>query len=365
MKKELFILPNQFNELEIIRKLLLKKNHDKFSVVYIPTFNCNLRCDYCYQQNINYINNKKISYHEVVKWVSDNLPVNVKEVNIQFYGGEPLLEKKLIFDFLKELSIKIGKEKITICLCTNGYFLTKEFLLELDKRCHIDEIQLTVHDFDKDLKKYHEVILKNINEIVLEDRWKLNLKFDINRDNCEKIKGFLFKLNRKTGYSITIAPILKCGNKLDESIYDKENIATILDIQKKLRDLGYRVNKRISYICHLLINPDAFVIDPQGYIYKCDSMAGIKEFSIGSIPEYKVNSESINLKETFLSDLCNQPEECFQCEVMPMCMGNCRFRNKFKVREADICYKEIIRNQLLEEIGNKNNIITISEKKVK
>jgi uncharacterized protein len=354
LKKDFFILPDSFNELEIIRQILSKKIHDKFSVVYIPTFKCNLKCDYCYQQYNNYHNENSISYYDVVKWIANNISINTKEVNIQFYGGEPLLEKELIFNFLDKLGVEIGKEKLCICMCTNGFYLTKEFLFTLERKCRISEIQLTVHDFDKNPNNYHMTVIKNIREIILENKWILTLKFDINCENGNKILDFLLLLNIKVGYSITIAPILDCGSHSAIKLCEEDNMAIILDIQRQLIDMDYKVNKRNSYICHLLINPDAFVIDPQGYIYKCDSMAGTKEFAIGSIREYKVNSSLINLKETYLLDLWNQPDECFECDVMPMCMGNCRYRNKFNSRNAKVCYREMIKSQLLEEIEKKD-----------
>lgn len=79
------------------------------------TRKCNLNCTYCYLGNKN---TKTISYKNLDKALELLSP----ETKVMFYGGEPLIEFKLIKYFVE----KAGKRKYTIM--TNGTIMNDEIL---------------------------------------------------------------------------------------------------------------------------------------------------------------------------------------------------------------------------------------------
>ncbi|MDP3732139.1 MAG: SPASM domain-containing protein, partial [Candidatus Omnitrophota bacterium] len=71
--------------------------------------------------------------------------------------------------------------------------------------------------------------------------------------------------------------------------------------------------------CPLTMQDAGVTIDPQGLIYKCNSLLGYPEFSVGD-----VRNEDFNQKrEEFLNiDAWNKcPPDC---PYVPMCQGGCR-----------------------------------------
>ena len=72
----------------------------RFSPSLCVTHNCNLNCVYCYQKHDV---NSKMDFStakNVIDWIFDNVPPDMSDVEINFIGGEPLLEFQLIKDIV-------------------------------------------------------------------------------------------------------------------------------------------------------------------------------------------------------------------------------------------------------------------------
>ncbi|MBQ6995084.1 MAG: radical SAM protein [Lachnospiraceae bacterium] len=97
------------------------------------TQNCNLRCSYCAYSNEN---NKTQRNHtskkmdiEIAKKAIDFMvchSCDSKNVAIGFYGGEPLLEFKLVKDIIEYAEKQFLGKPISFTITTNGTLLTNE-----------------------------------------------------------------------------------------------------------------------------------------------------------------------------------------------------------------------------------------------
>ncbi|MDE6252623.1 MAG: Cys-rich peptide radical SAM maturase CcpM [Lachnospiraceae bacterium] len=104
------------------------------------TQNCNLRCKYCVYSG-SYINrvhtNKRMSF-EIAKEAVDfyyEHSKNTDIASISFYGGEPLLEFKLIKDVVEYCEEKFSGKQLNFNMTTNATLLTTEMMhfLQLHK----------------------------------------------------------------------------------------------------------------------------------------------------------------------------------------------------------------------------------------
>lgn len=105
------------------------------SITLQVTQKCNFRCKYCiYSEEINKSqrshSNNSMSLDTAMKSIDflSNHSIDLKEVGIGFYGGEPLLEFELIkkiVAYAKE--VFIGKQ-ILFSMTTNGSLLNKEII---------------------------------------------------------------------------------------------------------------------------------------------------------------------------------------------------------------------------------------------
>ncbi len=97
--------------------------------IFYLTNSCNLKCKYCYEKNKI---NKVIDFNVIEKLLKER--VNPKEKKIQqylFFGGEPLLEKQLIYDTVtlgNNNLTKKSKHQFIYSLTTNGTLIDDEFI---------------------------------------------------------------------------------------------------------------------------------------------------------------------------------------------------------------------------------------------
>lgn len=122
-----------------------------------------------------------------------------------------------------------------------------------------------------------------------------------------------------------------CRSVSDTCYMTKEYADIVLKLQKNLNDRGFKVlgypyypGIKMNYCCadHLT----SFVVDPEGYMYKCWNEVGSKEFAVGNIITSKVNNptdEMISMRNEYMTWSPFEHEECVNCEMLPMCMGGC------------------------------------------
>lgn len=96
------------------------------------TNKCNLRCSYCFQQHTDDHEARftQESMRQVWDWLRDLNPKRGKK--IQFFGGEPMLHRDFILEFLRrnreEFEAQDGH--ITTTIVTNGLLFDEDFLRE-------------------------------------------------------------------------------------------------------------------------------------------------------------------------------------------------------------------------------------------
>lgn len=158
----------------------LIQNHFKYfdekTIIYtiMPTENCNFRCTYCYEDFPNYSLESKqydIIYHDILEKISTNEILNV---NLSWFGGEPLLETKMVIEFTKKVK-ELCEEfnaGFSSTITTNGYVLTLPIAKKLiDAGISTFSITLDGYEHDKmrvlkNGKGTFDKIYKNICDIL-------------------------------------------------------------------------------------------------------------------------------------------------------------------------------------------------------
>lgn len=119
------------------------------------TQNCNFRCEYCvysgsYHNRVH--NNKRMDWN-TAKAALDFLyqhSKNSAEINISFYGGEPLLEMELIKKCVDYVRTVFERKNLSFNLTTNASLLTDDMIRYMEKEGFLLTISLDgpqeVHD---------------------------------------------------------------------------------------------------------------------------------------------------------------------------------------------------------------------------
>ena len=163
--------------------IALKVRHNSFNhqanfnqLVLEVTQNCNFRCRYCPESGNYYIHKRKHSKLNMTKDTAFRsiyfFLTNTKYSNpsISFYGGEPLLRKKLIKDCMNYA--RQINPYVQFRIQTNGYLLNKDFFHDIKKYNVRVGLSLDgpkfIHDENRILKSgkgTFEKILANLKQI--------------------------------------------------------------------------------------------------------------------------------------------------------------------------------------------------------
>ncbi len=150
------------------------------------TENCNLKCDYCYENHNGKVMDSQVM-NRVIGFCCDNALQN--EFRFWLFGGEPLLVENRIFEFIPK-AIKTAKKKNIIPkfnVLTNGSIFSKSFAeFWSSHRCVALQVSLDGieeshdrHRKTKDGKPTFLKIVENIKEY-LKYRRDLHIRLNCN-----------------------------------------------------------------------------------------------------------------------------------------------------------------------------------------
>ncbi len=213
-KKGNFILPYDVNELAALRAghYQTRFGHQGFGLTVVPTFQCNFACKYCFENEAIHSSSRENGV--MSNTVCDNLislcRSRIREndqFQITWYGGEPLMAKKIISKLTKELK-KICKKKNTkygAAIITNGYFLNKDIRRFLSDNS-IGFVQVTI-DGDRDThnqrrplksgKGSYDTIISNIECFPADSPIHISIRVNIDKDNAESVAGLFADLKAR------------------------------------------------------------------------------------------------------------------------------------------------------------------------
>lgn len=356
-----FLIEDDEDELE---ELIIKNRLSRFSgkvlgLVIAPTLSCNLNCIYCFEEKKN-INMQVEIINKIEEFVRKKIcDERISEVNITWYGGEPLL----CYDTIREISERIQKMcveydiKYTASIITNGLLLNKEMAHEMKNKLGIQTAQITVdgtkevHESrrcSRDGKETFKALLKNIDECA--DIIDINLRINVDKENHDNIICLLDELVSSYKWldkvSINFARVK--GNRGVE--YTQEEFADVefefgnYLFSKGIRNLDdYEVCRSDSACASVGLN--YYVVDPEGYLYTCWNDIGIKELSIGSFDN--IDEYNSNYRKWLLQDYS---EECKQCVYLPLCQGGCPYEIIRKGKNSCCHHALNVRRYLMEKI---------------
>lgn len=340
-----YIVADDFNEFQYLQLINSMGRFEKktLSLTIAPTLECNFSCEYCFESHTKNIMSIEIQ-NEIYSWVKVAAQDKMN-VNITWYGGEPLLAKSIIYE-MSENMIKICKKNgvyYSAAMITNGYNLDNSTINELVK-ARITNIQVTldgpayIHNTRRYLKIQNEidtfkVIVENIKN-ACKHNIKVSIRMNIDKTNEQYIKAFLedIRANGLEGCKISLGQVRAytdiCSSILTNCLsiqdYSEKDIEFQTLLKKKmLNNLCDYPKTKTHYCCADSIS--SFVIDPIGDIYKCWNDIGDLHKKVGDV-KHKENLLNINRAHAdyiFWSPF--RYKKCQHCNILPICMGGCPY----------------------------------------
>ena len=283
--EEKILVENDFNEFSFIFNISKDFDEQSISLIIFPTENCNLRCIYCYET----FRNRELSkghYDLLLNTLINKVNhENKKNINISWFGGEPLLKFGDIVYFNKQV-MQAAEEKnayFSSSITTNGVLLDLDTLYLLCQN-GVYEYQITLDGFFHDGqcvfpdgKGSFDIIYKNI-ICMLESDLDFRLLLRVNIPDKEFDFSFydLFSnYAEDKRLHMLIRPVGKWGESdFNLPVFGRKSGKDAMKVHNKyLRNLGFSIfddgNKGLLSGSCYAAQKDSFVIRADGKIGKC------------------------------------------------------------------------------------------------
>lgn len=337
------IITDEENEFESVLKDVDEfRNSDSYLhlVIYV-TNACNSSCVYCPQEkNPLFFNDEDIE--RIIKYVSNEIN-GIKHLNVEWFGGEPLL----CFDTIKKLSRAFLAMCITHNVSYSAGMITNATLLSAEVFHKLTQYQVVNYQITIDgLEKIHNIqrplnngknsfkaIIENLCQIRDETK-KSNVKIAIRINvskliypNLNEFFEFLYDtFGSDDRFYILIRLTYDWGGSSITNF--EENLLPINTLEsayKLAKQKGLRLlDESMMYgtakmICGASVK-NYFGIDAGCKIYKCILFRN-KQSLIGEIDEHGNMIIFDKDKVLMWNNVNNRTERCYTCKSAPQCMG--------------------------------------------
>ena len=363
------VLDDAADELKILKFAYNSNKYNRMSLGFTiaPTLRCNFACTYCYEQSGENLIKRdgqnafmpENIQQELLKFIERSAKM-VKGVFITWYGGEPLLCKEIIFDLTQKIIAVTKENKIgySAAMITNGYLLTEDpDIVRKLKDSRIKTFQITldgpphVHNSRRMLKGDNGLTFNRILEgikLLTANKLEVSLRINVDRSNMNEVLKLLdiLEANNLKDISIRLGHVHAdtAGCKSTENLCATNEEFTVLNqnFHETLRQREFKSGQTSYYpsFAHACgaNRMNAFVVDPDGDMYKCWSEIGDKPARIGNIIDFGKRSNDERMQE--IRWLTWEPfdySDCLNCKVLPICMGGCGYRAMFVNKDRPDC----------------------------
>lgn len=314
----------------IMRYSKFREMNEYQRFVIAPTMNCNFKCTYCFEEK----KNKSTMTPELLENVAEFIlqkTCNAKEVDVIWYGGEPLCAKEQIITLTDRLLR--NSEKYSFVYITNGYEMDNDFVKYM-KEHNLKYVQITLdgdkHTHDKRRIKLNgegtfDKVSENIKKYA--DQIKIVMRVNIDKASGINIPCLLDWVETeglKNKVDVVLAPIIDISDQEYKTTYSPEEFATIeIEFYRETLRRGYQMfdlpETKFGF-CEAL-SKNNYLIDADGNFFMCWEELGIHEKTVGSIVQ-GIDSEN-ELYRFYTGTKDFGAEKCRTCNVLPLCLGGC------------------------------------------
>lgn len=344
LKREHIVNNSNVKEDDIAKRVYLQRAQCPLSdysnlnhYIVFTTNNCNARCPYCYENNGV---EKPIERGMTLKTAEKVVQYILKtkkdgKFDIEWFGGEPLLNQKIISYISKRIKDELGEasDNFSSRIITNGLLFNEDVLNKAVTEWNLKFVQITldgIEDKYNDIKRYKNVkfnpfkkIIKNIETILKKSDVILSIRINVSEDNIDSVEDTIrfllerfgeYKENKKLRIGLNVIYQLDSDDeKIDSPVIVKTN-----ELREKYGLKKLRQNTLIpSPITHCMGDGGhAVAISPKGDLNLCEHW--VEENIIGNVVDGITNQDVIkewNAKDGENIEFCLSEK----CPYLPIC----------------------------------------------
>lgn len=337
---------NVFFDTTAIKKNTEEKRVEEKSIGAISllvTQTCNLRCTYCYGEDGQYQDCGIMDCETALKSVDffvNESPLD--EITICFFGGEPLLNFKVIKEVVTHCR-RLEKEtnkRIRFSMTTNGTLITDEISKFIEENRIAVQISLDGDEETQNKNRFdarhvgsYDRVIKNTK--TLREKGLLGVRATLTPFNMN-VKEIYRHLDSLGFRKIIISPAFNMMSDGDYDTLAKKYIEWYLDLENELKKGNYdyvrkaklfrqeltKIDRAIVRTSSCGVGKNMVAIDIHGNIFPCQRFVALKDYSLGDI------DEGITKQKDFVR-MVNEVdnENCEECWIRNLCVSGCPFCN--------------------------------------
>ncbi|TPG60123.1 radical SAM/SPASM domain-containing protein [Ewingella americana] len=325
----------------------------------IVTNACNLSCTYCYEQHKKDYGKWDLNkLNKAYAFLKNNSQAAQKI--FQFFGGEPLIHKKLIMDFVRHNAPELEKDaqEIQFGMVTNGLLLDKEFMEEyFTHKFATMTISLDTIDVTKDHRQLKQEDIDHILSMVeLIPEYHRNekqvvIRCTISQETAPDFPRFADVLASHGVNNIIVHPLTMSNyqgqmqwpedmwNQLQRDMFDAGDRHPEMEIR-------FSEGVGVKGATNCLVGSGMIAMDASGDYAGCYFFTNIKEaahpYILGNIFDEKVYLNRYRTFQKKYADMLERPE-CKACDLKGFCYqcpaGNLDTGSKEIFRPDGMCKK--------------------------
>ena len=343
-------------------------NHPSMAIWFAISGICNFVCPYCY---LTYRKDGKTveanSIQRFIKFLNKYIiQNNIKEINIVYYGGEPLLAFDELLNLHNKLAeIKSQYENLQIheLIITNGSLLTDDKIDKLIEASKLNpiKIQITLDGTKEVMDKRRplakggssfDLVYNNFIKLVKKYPFDITLRSNVDYENLESVKQLLFKIKddlndlvKKVIFSphwIFETQEIFLKNEYYLSEISQKEAEELIKLEALAQELGFQVMPNYIHGPCTYVSKHGYAIDEYLRVYKCPAYLYTDKY-FGIIDE---EGDIKIVKPQYLIEAFGEIRKCYlSCPIGTLCYGGCRAMKH--------CPKERIMAYFNTEIGKK------------
>ncbi len=345
-----FVVSNDEDELQKVRNLINEVDHndEQYSLMILPTMNCNFKCWYCYETHIKGSKTSETNILRIQRHISNKFDTlkELKRFELSFFGGEPLLYYKDVILPIISYTFNKASQKgvyLHIHFTSNGFLIDDEMVKDLVKY-EVNSFQITLDGYGKDHNDVRYVsksrgsfgvIIENIKKLA-RNNINVTLRINYTQKNIDGLPGIFNEFDDLT-------PEEKALITLDmQKVWQEENIEGLYQKEDAFRtaanDFGFsrRPASSINTVrnsCYADKKNQA-VINYNGDVYKCNARDFTKENKEGVLNDNGEVEWEDQFKNRMQIKMTNKP--CLDCSILPICGGGCS-QYAMEHKDEDYC----------------------------
>jgi len=353
-----FLVPQEHDDQKACREIrqlaaiLNPATNAIYKYIIFTTTGCNARCFYCYEKGTKPVVMTAETASKVVRYIVAHR--GDENVSIRWFGGEPLVNVKVIDQICTEL--REQGVPFRSSMVSNGYLMDADMVERAKDLWQLQHVEITLDGMAQTYNRVKDYVYRGVNafERVLTNMGLLtaagihvDVRLNVDKHNMGEMAELVELLHQRFG---TNEHLLVFSHELYGERAPEDNaelFAQRMQLKQQIAACGYKGQRLLGLQRVIKLNQcmadddESVLITPEGHLSKCEHYIDSNFF--GHIDGEEHNEAVLHKFKERQSDMeacatCPYYPQCIRLVMCPICTCTQEFRQE-RLDETKECMK--------------------------